>query len=67
MTDFKWIGDTAILYKGKICQLTEHDGWEVYNAMRRVDDEQDLKRERLKKELMDELLTEIETVKIVEK
>lgn len=55
MSDFEWLGDRAILYKGRVCPLTEHDGWEVCNAMRRVDEEEARERKRLKEEIKAEL------------
>lgn len=60
MSKFTWVGDKAILYKGRLCELTENDGWEVVNAMRRVDDEEQRERKRLKEEIKSELLAERE-------
>ena len=58
MTDFQWLGDNAILYKGRICPITEQDGWGAVNAMRRVDQEEQERLERLKSEIMQELKEE---------
>ncbi len=58
MTDFQWLGDNAILYKGRICPITEHDGWGVVNAMRRIDQEEQEQLERLKSEITKELRAE---------
>ena len=55
MNNFRWLGPRTIIYKGRVCELTEHDGWEVINAMRRVDREEELQREMLKKELKREM------------
>lgn len=55
MSVFEYIGDRAILYKGRICPLLEHDGFEVVNAMRRVDEEETRERNRLKAEIKAEL------------
>lgn len=60
MSKFTWVGDKAILYKGRLCELTESDGWEVVNAMRRVDEEESHERKRLKEEIKSELLAERE-------
>lgn len=54
MSDFQWIGDSAILYHGRVCQITEHDGWGVVNAS--VDHEEQAEREKLKAEIKEELL-----------
>lgn len=58
MSMFRWIGDNAILYKGRICMLSGNDGWEVIRAIHRVDEEEKRERERLKEEIKSELLTE---------
>ncbi len=58
MSKFTWVGDRAILYKGRLCELTENDGWEVVNAMRRADGEEQKERKRLKEEIKSELLAE---------
>lgn len=58
MSQFEYIGDHAILYKGRICPLLEHDGWSVVNAMNRVDEEEARERERLKEKLKAELISE---------
>lgn len=58
MSQFEYIGDRAILYKGRICPLLEHDGWEVVNAMNRVDEEEARESERLKEKLKAELISE---------
>ena len=65
MTSFEYIGDRAILYKGRICPLLEHDGFEVVNAMRRVDEEEARERNRLKAEIKAELMEEYKAVKNV--
>lgn len=52
MTDFQWIGDSSILYKGRIVSLTEHDGWEVVNAMQRVDEEERQQTERIIRKIL---------------
>ncbi len=59
MNSFEWIGNDAILYKGRICPITENDGWGVVNAMNRVDKEEKEKLDRLKAELRNELIAEI--------
>lgn len=56
MSDFEWLGDSSILYKGKVCQLTEHDGYEVVNAMRRVDEEEARDCKRMKEEIKAEIM-----------
>lgn len=58
MASFKYIGDHAILYKGRVVPLLEHDGWAVVNAMHRVDEEEARERERLKEEIKAELISE---------
>ena len=63
MSSFEYIGDRAILYKGRICPLLEHDGFEVVNAMRRVDEQEARERNRLKAEIKAELMEKYKAVK----
>lgn len=60
MSVFRWIGDNAILYKGRICMLSGNDGWEVIRAIHRVDEEIAQERQRLKEEIKAELHAEME-------
>lgn len=58
MSTFEWLGDRTILYKGRVCPLTESDGYEIVNAMRRVDEEEAMERKRMKDEIMAEIIAE---------
>lgn len=55
MSDFQWIGNNAILYKGRVCPVTENDEWGVVNAMERVDREEKRMRAEIKAEIISEL------------
>lgn len=46
MAEFTWIGDRTILYKGRLIELTSHDGWEAVNAMKQVDEAIDMEGEK---------------------
>ena len=59
MNDFQWLGNDAILYKGRVCQITEDDGWGVVNAMKRVDREEREKEERLRAKIKAEIMAEL--------
>ena len=38
MAEFTWVGDRTILYKGRVIELTSHDGWEAVNAIKKIDE-----------------------------
>lgn len=59
MSDFQWIGNNAILYKGRVCPITENDGWGVVNAMERVDREEREKEDRIRAEIKTEIISEL--------
>lgn len=59
MAEFNWLGDNAILYKGRLCMLTGNDGWEVVRAMDRIDEEIARERQRLKEEIKAEVYAEM--------
>lgn len=46
MAEFTWIGDRTILYKGRVIELTSHDGWEVANAIKKIDEAIDMEGEK---------------------
>ena len=51
MAEFTWIGDRTILYKGRVIELTSHDGWEAVNAMKQVDEEEKQWRKQIEDEV----------------
>lgn len=59
MSDFQWLGNNSILYKGRVCPITENGGWGVVNAMRRVDREERENEERLRQKIKAEIMAEL--------
>ena len=56
MAEFTWIGDRTILYKGRVIELTSHDGWEVANAIKKIDEAIDMEGEKnWRKQIEDEV------------
>lgn len=57
MSDFQWIGNNSILYKGRICSVRGE--WGVVDAMNRIDREEQEKEEELKAKIKAEILAEL--------
>ena len=57
MSNFQWIGNNSIIYKGRVCSVKGE--WGVVDAMNRIDREEQEREAELRAKIKAEILAEL--------